>query len=286
MKKHIILLFAVVAAMLVASCTVQEGTLPGNDIFPHAVITLSTAELPYDPDVDVVVRITVNDITDEVYYFAEKTSDKDARGLSDDAYADFVIQNGAKVSVTSSEFDGSQVAGFVAQNLKFENTLSVVAVSGTMKALAQKIFTGIPWDNIATGTYTFANSRIANAAGGKSKGGVILQQRLDDPNYYRFKDVYAPGKHLIVVTYPEWTGEDDLGKYIFVRVPAQSTGLSDATYGAMSVRDMGYRYNDDSYIFGGGYEGCMYDGYVFYPCISVYVSAGNFGASYDKFIPD
>jgi hypothetical protein len=54
----------------------------------------------------------------------------------------------------------------------------------------------------------------------------------------------------------------------------------------MSVRDYGYRYGDDGYIFGGGYEGGMYSDYNIFLYMHVYVSAGNFGGAYDYFVPD
>lgn len=281
MKKYI-LLFTAVAALLVTSCTVQEGTEPGNDIYPHVVMTLSQPSLPYDLDSDTAVRVTANDATTDVYYFVEKTETKKARNLIPEAYADYVIANGQKLSMTTSSFDGSQVCDFVAQGLGGDNTLTAVAVSGGVKHMASKTFFGIKWNTIATGSYTFAKDAIAQRAGGTTIP-ATLQQRDDQPGTYRFKDLFGPTYSLVFTILDGYVGEDDGGVYRYIRVEPQAIGLTYGTYGGISVRDLGYWQGDDAYVTDYGYEGGIYDDNSAFLMVQYYVSAGSLGYGYDLF---
>ncbi len=287
MKKYVSIFASIVAVFALASCEKEQyGTMPGNDTDPYAVISVTTPSLPNDPDCDAFVRIAVNSATTDVYYLAELESAKTARGMSDEAYADYVVSNGTKATLSASEFDGSRGADVLLPKLFGQNVISAVAVGSNGKYLASADFYGLKWNDIATGTYKFGSSAISNTLGTKTKAGVVLQQNNDDPTDFRFKDLYKQGYHLTIKAYPNYTGEDEDGVYTFLRVPAQATGLNHASYGAMSVRDYGYRYGDDGYIFGGGYEGGMYSDYNIFLYMHVYVSAGNFGGAYDYFVPD
>lgn len=288
MKKYSFIIASVLAIFALASCVKDKyGTIPGNDTHPHAFIKVLNASLPNDPDCDAIVRIAANNATTDVYYFAENENAKKARGMSDEAYADFVVSNGTKATLTTSDYDGSQGADVLMPKLFGPNVISVVAVGKNEKKIVYGDYTGVKWNNVATGVYKFGTSTIYNyVPSGQYKEGVILQQSDDDKTLFRFKDLYKEGYHLQIRTYPDYTGEDEDGKYVFVRVPAQATGLSHNTYGAMSVRDYGYRYGDDSYIFEGGYEGGMYADFSAFICLHVYVSAGNFGYTYDIFTPN
>lgn len=287
MKKNIILLFAVVAAFSAVSCTVQEGTLPGFDLYPHVVMTLSTPDATvYDTDCDVAVRVAANDATSEVYYFVEPTAVKEARNLPEAEYANFVISNGQKLNVTASEFDGALIANLVAQGLSGDNTLSAVAVGGGETFIASKTFFGVKWNTIATGSYTFVKEAIASRAGGATIP-ATLQQRDDQPDTFRFKDLYGVGRSLMFYLLPGYEAEDAYGHYIYARVDPQETGLTYGSYGGISVRDVGYWQGDDSWVTEGGYESCFYDNsYLCYMMVQYYVSAGSLGYGYDKFIPD
>ena len=287
MNKYLSIIASVAAFLSLASCEKDKyGTLAGNDTEPHAVISVTTPGLPNDPDCDAFVRIAANNVTTDVYYYAELASAKDARGMSDEAYADFVVSNGTKATLSTSAYDGSLGADVLMPKLFGQNVISVVAVNGSSKYLATASFYGLRWNDIATGTYRFGSSAIYNTLGARTKEGVVLQQNDDDPTDFRFKDLYKTGNHLVIKAYPDYTAEDEDGVYTFLRVPAQATGLNHASYGAMSVRDYGYRYGDDGYIFEGGYEGGMYEDHNIFLYMHVYVSAGNFGGAYDYFFPD
>ena len=286
MKKYISIIASIAAVFALASCEKEQyGTVAGNDSEPHAIISVTVPGLPNDPDCDAFVRIAANNATNDVYYFAELESDKNARGMSDDAYADFVVANGTKATLSTSGFDGSKGADVLMPKLFGQNVISVVAVGNGTKYITSANYYGLKWNDVVTGTYQFGSSAIYNTLGYKSKEGVVLQQNNDDPTDFRFKDLYKPGYHLVIKAYPAYTGEKEDGVYTFLRVPAQTTGLNHSSYGAMSVRDYGYRYGDDTYIFGGGYEGGMYANNKIFLYMHVYVSAGNFGGQYDYFTP-
>ena len=287
MKKYISILASIAAVLALASCEKDQfGTVPGNDTEPHAIISVTVPGLPNDPDCDAFVRIAANNATTDVYYLAELESAKTARGMSDEAYADYVVSNGTKASLSNSDYDGSRGADVLMPKLFGQNVISVVAVGNGGKYLTSASYYGLKWNDVATGTYKFGSSAIYNTLGVRSKDGVVLQQSDDDPTDFRFKNLYKEGNHLQIKLYPNYTAEDEDGVYTFVRVPSQATGLNHASYGAMSIRDAGYRYGDDAYIFEGGYEGGMYADYNVFLYLSVQVSAGNFGFAYDYFIPE
>ena len=204
--------------------------------------------------------------------------------MSDEAYADFVVSNGKKINVTTNSFDGALVTDFVAEGLSGDNTLSAVAVSGGQKFMAQKTFFGIKWNTIATGTYKFAKAAISSrvATGGLN---VPLQQRDDQPDTYRFKDVYGQ-TYSLVFTLLGQKATDSYGTYTYARVAPQATGLTYGSYGAVSVRDVGYWQGSDEWVTDYGYESCFYESYLCYMMVQYYVSAGSLGYGYDQYVPE
>src|SRR5574344_2252444 len=108
MKRYLYVLAGLALAATLASCEKdQYRTDAGNDSTPNVVLKAFSAELPNDPDCDVVVRFAANNATTDVYYLAELKSQKDGRKLSDEAYADYVVSNGTKLTVEKNPFDGS-----------------------------------------------------------------------------------------------------------------------------------------------------------------------------------
>ena len=99
MKKYIENLFLVLFALLVfTACSDEQGTDAGNDSQPRVTLYKYNAQPPLNPDNDVLVRVAANNKVQEAYYFAENTETKDARGMSEAEYADFVIANGQKIT--------------------------------------------------------------------------------------------------------------------------------------------------------------------------------------------
>lgn len=289
MKKLVYIFIAVLCAATLVSCEKEKyGAVAGNDTTPFAVINVFTPSDPaYDADTDVFARLTANNNTSDLYYFAELTETKEARNLAPEAYGDYVIQNGTKVTLKESGFDGSQGADVYITGLKGDNTITLCAVNAAGKQYTVSTkFIGVNWQTVATGTYEFQNAFVINALGASEVSGIELQQRADKPTSFRFKNLYGPGYHLSIVTYPDYVGEDEDGKYVFFRIPEQGTGLSHKSYGAINVRDVGYWQGDDGFIFEGGYESGMYEDYFCFICNQTYVTAGNAGYGYDYFIPE
>lgn len=284
MKRYLYILASFALAATVISCEKDKyGTEPGNDSTPNVVIKTFNAELPNDPDCDAVVRFAANNATTEVYYFAERATEKEKRGLSEDAYADYVVSNGTKVTMENNVFDGSSVADVVVKSLYYENVITAVAVGNGKKSAFSTTFTGYKWNTLCSGTYYFRNSFSAGLAGATKE--ATLQQRDDDKTQYRIKDVFATGYHLSFFSIDK-KGTDDRGTYQYLRIPAQSTGLVHSKYGALSVRDLGYWQGDDGYVTDYGYESGMYENYYCFFYGQYYVSAGNAGYQYEYFVPN
>lgn len=285
MKRYFYVLASLALAVDLISCEKDKyGTAAGHDSAPNIVLKAFSAELPNDPDCDAVVRFAANNATTDVYYFAELKSEKDGRNLSDEAYAEYVVANGTKLTVEKNSFDGSLVADALVKNLYYENIITAVAVGNGAKSMSSVSFTGIKWNTLCTGTYYFKNS-FSQALVGSTKEGVVLQQQDEDKSQYRLKDLYGVGNNLCFFTI-DLSATDDDGTYQFARIPAQSTGLTHSRYGAFSIRDFGYWQGDDSWITEDGYESGIYEDYSCFLYGQYYVSAGNCGYQYEYFVPD
>ncbi len=282
MKRYFYALASLVLAATLISCEKDKyGAEAGHDSTPNVVLKAFSAELPNDPDCDARVRFAANNATTEVYYFAETAAQKEERNLSDEAYADYVVSNGTKLTVEKNSFDGSYVGDALLKSLYFENVITAVAVGKGTRSMSSTTFTGLKWKTLCKGTYTFTALKSLISP----KTDVELQQQENDDSQYRFKDVYGTGNSLNFFVIDQ-TATDDLGTYTYARIPAQSTGLSHSKYGAISVRDVGYWQGDDAWITENGYESCFYENYLCYMYAQYYVKAGSLGYKYDKFVPN
>lgn len=289
MKKLFNIFLAVLATAAIMSCEKENyGTMPGTDTNASVRVYTSSPSLPYDADSDVCIRLASNASAKEVYLFIEKASEKEARNLVEEAYADYVVANGTKVTPSLLEFDGSSIYETIVEGLKGDNVISAVAVNAAgEKSLSSTSFFGIEWEDVVAGTYYFkATSALITRNIPGAKVPTVLQQRKDQPTSYRFRNVFGAGMHLVINTINQF-GEDEDGVYQFFRVPAQQPGMTDASYGAIGVRDVGYWQNDDSFITDGGYECGMYEDYSCFIMMQWFVSAGNLGYNwYDFFVPE
>lgn len=289
MKKTINILLAVLFAIVVSSCVKEQyGTVPGADTNASVRVYTSAPSLPYDADSDVNVRLAANSAAKDVYFFYETKAQKEARNLVEEAYADYVVANGTKVTASLLEFDGSSIYETTLEGLKGDNVLSAVAVNANgEKTISSTAFFGIEWEDIVSGTYVSATTSaiILRNLPGKEMP-TVLQQRKDQPSTYRLRNVFGAGMHLIINAIAQ-SGEDADGKYQFLRIPAQNPGMVDASYGVIGVRDLGYWQGDDSFITEGGYESGMYEDHSCFFIMQWFVSAGNLGYNwYDFFVPD
>lgn len=277
MKKYIYgSLLALASVVMFTACSADEGTEPGNDSNAHVTLYSYTAELPYDADCDALVRVAANSATTEAYALTELASEKEARvaALGEQGYADYVVANGKKLDGIS----GVSTQDVVFQNLpNGENAITVVAVGNSGNYASAVSFTAVGWSDIATGTYYFATANIQHLYAASTE--TTLQVRDDDPDTYRFKNLFGTGSHLTMKAAAKGTDSD--GAYTMVRVPSQATGLSYGSY-SIYVRDVAEWQNDDGYL-----DCVIYDAsHYAYFWVQYFASAGNFGYGYDEFVPN
>ena len=285
MRKYINKLFAVVlATATITSCTVEEGTVPGNDKEPNVVVYSYTAKKPYNEDNDVALRLAFNNKVESAYYLAEKASEKEAKvaTMGEEGYMDYVVSNGTKINEVASNTD------LTLTDMYGKYAITVVAVNGNKKASAVTEFTGLEWEDVVTGTYRFG---VIPSVTGESRA-TTLQVCTTDNTLYRFKDVFGQDSHMKFQLLPDYTGTDDDGAYTYFRVPATDTPFTYSSYGTVSVRDIGYWQGNTAWITDNGYESGMYEDYTCYIAVQYYCSGGNLGYGYtgntklELFIPD
>ena len=285
MRKYINKLFAVVlATAAITSCTVEEGTVPGNDKDPNVVVYSYTAKKPYNEDNDVLLRLAFNSKVEEAYYLAEKATEKESKvaSMGEEGYMDYVVSNGTKVADVTTEAD------LAITDLYGKYAITVVAVSGAKKASAVAEFTGLEWADVINGTYYFG---VKPDVTGESRA-TTLQVCTTDNTLYRFKDVFGKDSHMKFQLLPDYTGTDADGAYTYFRVPATDTPFTYSSYGTVSVRDIGYWQGNTAWITDNGYESGMYEDYTCYIAVQYYCSGGSLGYGYtgntklELFIPD
>lgn len=284
MKKYYSLAISLIAALTFTACTEDEGTTPGGDSTPGVVVYKYDVASPLNPDNDVNIRVVANNAAEATYLLAEKTADKNARGLSEAEYANYVVENGTKLEAKADEQSGGVELDSTFVGLYGEYTISAVAVKGGKKTLASTTFTGLDWADVVDGVYNFANGNTQYLLG-MTANATTLQVCTTDETLYRFKDVFGKGVHLKVVALPDYTATDDGGTYTYLRVPDQSIGV---TYGGEDcrVRDIGYWQGDASFVTDGGYESGMYEDYYCFIMVQLHVGTTNYGYNYyDIFVP-
>ena len=279
MRKYINKLFAVVlATATITSCTVEEGTVPGNDKEPNVVVYSYTAKKPYNEDNDVALRLAFNNKVESAYYLAEKASEKESKvaTMGEEGYMDYVVSNGTKINEVASNTD------LTLTDMYGKYAITVVAVNGNKKASAVTEFTGLEWEDVVTGTYYFA---VRTAITGESSE-TTLQICTSDKTLYRLKDVFGQNSHMKFQLLPDYTATDADGTYTYFRIPAVDTPYTYGSYGTVGVRDIGYWQGSSAWITDNGYESGMYaDNYCFF-YIQYYCSGGSLGYNYEYFVPD
>ena len=257
MRKYINKLFAVVlATATITSCTVEEGTVPGNDKEPNVVVYSYTAKKPYNEDNDVALRLAFNNKVESAYYLAEKASEKESKvaTMGEEGYMDYVVSNGTKINEVASNTD------LTLTDMYGKYAITVVAVNGNKKASAVTEFTGLEWEDVVTGTYYFA---VRTAITGESSE-TTLQICTSDNTLYRLKDVFGQNSHMKFQLLPDYTATDADGTYTYFRIPAVDTPYTYGSYGTVGVRDIGYWQGSSAWITDNGYESGMYaDNYCF-----------------------
>ena len=273
MKKYInSFIFAFIGLVALTACSEENGTEPGNDSNPVVTVYKYEAALPLSADNDVVVRVAANSAVQKAYYLAEKTSDKEARNLSEEAYADYVVSNGKAVDGLNS----TNPVDLAITDMMGDYTITVVGVKDNQKQSANVTFKGLDWRDITTGTYYFFNtSRL-----GVESAATTLQYCANVANLYRLKDVFGAG-YSLKFNGTGSKGSDKDGNFEVVSVAAQPTSFTFKDYGTVSVRDVATWQNSDDYL-----DNAMYENGYCYFWVQYFVSAGNLGYGYDEFVPD
>ncbi len=276
--KYILLMLGGVVTFV--SCTVEEGTEPGNDPEPSILVYQYAASRPNNPDNDVVLRFATNAQTQSAYYLVELTETKEANvaSLGEQGYMDYVVENGVQIEGASGD---SNVDVTIA-DLYGSYTITAVAVSGNMKTSSETVFVGLDWTDVATGTYYFDLGK--NFIGVESVS-TVLQVCTTNPDLYRFKDLFGTG-YSMKINLIDYTSSDADGEYRFFRIPATDTPYTYGDYGEIGVRDVGYWQGNDAFVTDSGYESGMYANYNCFLCISYYISAGTLNYGYDYFVAD
>jgi len=286
MKKNIFsFLLAGLAVVLATSCTVEEGTEPGNDSKP--VATVYQYENTANPDNNIDVRVATNNKVSEIYYLAipEAQFDSDMTSKGEETVKNEIVQKGTKVALKDAASHD-----FTVTDLFGKYVIAIVATDGNTKTLTTTNFTGLDWETVATGTYKFANTDVAYVMETATKE-ATLQVCTTDETLFRFKDLYGEDKSLKFFYLKDYESADKYGHYYYARVKTQATGLEYGTYGPISVRDIGYWQGDDSWVTDSGYNGYYYDEskevylYVQY-FLSALSSGNNLGYKYDSFVPN
>ena len=282
-------LIALLSLLAFTACSEDEqGVAPGGDGAPHVAIYQLSVQEPYDSDNDQALRLAVNQQTETVYYLAEKTADKEARAMSDAEYADYVIANGAQGTLVSDSQNGGKYADVIVTDMKGAYTISAVATGAGQKQLSTVTFNGPNWMDVAKGTYYFSARAQQRLGVAESKSDVLFQNLESDPTLYRFKNLYGFGASLLL-RLTDKTGEDQNDKLQFFRVEAQATPFTFSSYGTVSVRDLGYWQEDDSFAFDPDYGCFMYIGNykgVVVLGLQFFVTAGSLGYGWDEFYPE
>lgn len=285
MKKYIYSLFAVLlATATMTSCTEEEGTVPGNDGQPNVVMYTYTPAKPYNEDNDLSIRLAFNSKVENAYYLAEKASEKESRvaSMGEEGYLDYVVSNGTKLTLSALDVD------LILTDMYGKYAITVVGVSGNMKASAATEFTGLEWEDVVTGTYYFG---VRPAVTGESSS-TTLQVCTTDATLYRFKDVFGADWHMKIQLLPDYTATDADGTYTYFRIPATDTPFTYGDYGTVGVRDVGYWQGNSAYVTDSGYESGMYEDYSCFVAAQYYCSGGSLGYGYygsskcEYFIPD
>lgn len=276
MKNRILTyLWASLAIFAISACDDDEGTTPGGDPQASALLYVYNAELPNDPDCDAVVRIATNSTTSEVYLLAEKKADYDTHIASGEAsYMDYVVSNGQKVDKAAN----GEVVDIVLPKLQGEYRISAVAKKGSEpQRLYTQPFTGQTWNDICTGTYQF-QAKIQGTFKMASVS-TVLQQNGDEPKNYRFKNLFALGKHLAFYK----DGRHYQSGEALLRVKPQDTGFTFGNYGSITVADACAMKGENAQYLDNAMDEETNYCYFF---MAYYVSAGYLSYDYDEFYPD
>lgn len=285
MKKNwLTYLLALLVVSAFTACKDEEGREPGTDGAPVVTLyqyTVTTAE-GYNPDNDTHLRVAVNNQVNNVYYLAELTDTRDAyvESNGEDAYNQYVVDNGTQVTVE----DG--VVDLYVTGIRGANTITVVGVgNGGALCSASATFLGYVWNTLATGQVCAPIMDGTTAFSWAS--GFTLQQREDNPDIYRIADLYGTGYHLIITAQGE--AQTESGDYYgeegnsFRLVTLTTLGTPYSTSdGQLSLSDCATYMSNSGYL---GYNR-LYENNHLYVYALLSVPAGYYQPNFLQFMPE
>ena len=228
MKKYIeSVMLMLLGAVVFTACSADEGQTPGSDSKPVATLYQYSASGDYNPDNDCYIRVSANSATKEAYYFAELTEAKNARNMTDAQYADYVVENGTKLSGIA----GASEQDVYITDLHGLYSVAVVAVNGNTKTMQTTEFAGLDYQTLGVGTYTsefFGEAWAVNVEYSE----VGNRYRIADCWYDGYGFAFSPSGANVTV-YPSKT----------------ETGYVHSVYGMVSVTDTGSSYDASTKTF-------------------------------------
>ena len=281
MKKYIFGMMAAAAAVLMTSCSADEGTTPGGDSKAYVQVNTYTAQPPLDGDADFQVRVSTNSATKAAYVLLEKHADysKHVAELGKDGYNDYVVKNGEAVEGVS----GQSEKNLLYKGLKGGYMATVVAVGNNnlVQAADSASFNGITWNKVCTGSYHFDTKNAAALGLDPTVTDCELDVDAADASSYRITNVFGAGYHLKFKRYKSG-GTDDAGNaFNYITVPKFNTGRTYGNYGNIYMCDAYTLTGSADYLDNGIYA----DNSLFI-CTVYSVSAGNIAVlNYDEFVP-
>ena len=276
MKKLLYLSIAVLGLAAFSACQEKEGTEPGNDSKGTITVYNYAASDEYNPDEDVRMRVINNGKVTQAKYLAELKKEKEAfiATKGEDAYLQKVLSEGTALTFT----DG--VCETTVQGLRDAYTVTVVGTDASNNISSGAFnFTGVAWTTVAKGTFT---SNRAAVLFGQQPFETELQVMDADPTMYRIKNAYGKLYHLSFTVMEDSEDEDEGGKFVSFRVPSTATPYTYGSYGAVSVRDLGYWQDNIDYAY---WNQLYEDNYVI-AYVQFYVAAGSLGYNTDIFEPE
>ena len=162
-----------------AACQEDEGTDPGHDSTPVATVYEYTAGDGYNADNDCRFRVITNSAVQEVYYLAQLNDEKKALNMTDQQYADYVVEKGTKLDLKAASDTDVYV-----KDLHGLYDITVVAVRGNTKTQQTIQFAGLDYKPYGQGTWT------SSFFGGSWKVDV---EYSSVGNRYRIKSLYEDG---------------------------------------------------------------------------------------------
>lgn len=285
MKKYLKYIPAAVIMML-ASCSAEEGTMPGTDNNPSVTVYIYPSDAEgADPDTDAKVRFANNQSTTSVYYLVESSEEYrkffelgSFTGSAEDAYMERVIQSGTKIDVS-----GATATDVIIPNLTGDFNITAVAVGAGGRKMATNVYSGLIWTDVVDGTFYFGD----NSWFGISTTETTLQVLATDKSLYRLKNVFGQG-YSMRMQMLNAQGEDEDGVYTLFRIPPTTTpfsiGLSDGNDYPVMIEDVGYWQGNDAYVTSPtGYENGMYDDYTAFIC-PAWMAVGKGCFSYGQYM--